>query len=181
LDYATYLPGVTVVALDSTAPRRAIVNGRIEESQLRYAAGAFEAAQEGDIRILVTHHNLALAPDPESDKILPGHIRCLEAFSGMGVELIISGHLHRGFVRRQPEAAAGPETSPPMTIVHTGTTTSTRGRAGERGKNSLNLIRIRSEELLVEPHLFQRDTGEFSPTGRQALPRRSVLGRGEHT
>jgi 3',5'-cyclic AMP phosphodiesterase CpdA len=181
LDYATHLPGVTVVALDSTAPRRAIVNGRIEESQLRYAAGAFEAAQEGDIKILVTHHNLALAPDPESDKILPGHIRCLEAFSRMGVELVISGHLHRGFVRREPSGAAGPETSPPMTIVHAGTTTSTRGRVGERGKNSLNLIRIGSEEILIEPQLFQRDTGEFSPSGRQALPRRSVLGRGEHT
>jgi 3',5'-cyclic AMP phosphodiesterase CpdA len=146
LDYVTRVPGVTVVSLDSTAPRRAIVNGRISASQLRYAARAFGDAPEGDMKILVTHHNLTLAPDPESDKILPGHIRCLDAFSRMGVEFVLSVHLHRGFVSRPPGSGFGRKELPSMN----------------------------SEEILIEPHLFQRDIGEFTPSGRQMLPRRGA-------
>jgi len=171
LNTVTRIPGATVVSLDSTAPHRAIVNGRIRGSQLLFAARAFQDAGDGDIRILVAHHNLAPAPDDEPDKILPGHRRCLGAFSRMGVELIVGGHLHRAFIGSSPGGHPEENGAPSMTIVHSGTTTSTRGRAGERGKNSLNVIRVTQDELQIAPHLFRRETGAFTPSGSHLLPR----------
>ena len=178
LNGVTRIAGATVVHLDSTAPHRAIVNGRIRDSQLRFAQRAFQGAEDEDIRVLVIHHNLVPAPDDRREKVLSGHGRCLKAFSEMGVELIVAGHLHRGFIVRlhgvNPEGAG----SRPMTLVHTGTTTSTRGRVGERGRNSLNVIRVSKEWIEVIPHLFRKGSGSFNPSGSEGIPRESLQGEG---
>src|SRR5690606_38883914 len=44
LDTVTRIPGLVVVALNSTAPLRAIVNGRIDRAQIEFAATAFAQA-----------------------------------------------------------------------------------------------------------------------------------------
>ena len=45
LDTVTHVPGAVVVSLDSTAPLTAIVNGRIRDSQLLFAARAFDGSE----------------------------------------------------------------------------------------------------------------------------------------
>jgi len=165
LDTVTRVPGATVVALDSTAPHTAIVNGRIGKSQLRFAAASFRDAEDGDLRVLVSHHNLAKAPGDEAGKILPGSRECLSAFSEMDVDLILGGHLHQTYWASSSDGVGDGEGARPIPIVHTGTTTSMRGRAAERGRNSLNLIRISKEEVRVVPHLRDEETGTFQPSG----------------
>lgn len=171
LDTVTRIPGVTVVSLDSTAPHRAIVNGRITDTQLLFAARVFSESPEGDFRILVAHHNFIPAPDFEPQQFLPGYQLSLAAFSKMKVELILGGHLHRAFIGSSLDAFPQGEEALPMVIAHSGTTTSTRGRASERGRNSLNLIRIGDGEVIVIPHLLHQDRGEFLPTGTHTFPR----------
>lgn len=171
LDTVTHVPGATVVALDSTAPRRAIVNGRITDRQLLFAARAFRDAPDGDIRILVTHHNLARAPDYGPEQVLPGHRRYLEAFSGMGVELILGGHLHRAYVATSFDVFPQDPSTAPVVIVHAGTTTSKRGRIRERGENSLNVLRVSSGEIRIEAHRFRPGSQSFRATGTQVIPR----------
>jgi 3',5'-cyclic AMP phosphodiesterase CpdA len=171
LDTVTRVPGATVVSLDSSAPHTAIVNGRIRDAQLRFAARAFQESGEGDVRILVTHHNLAPAPDYEPEQVLPGHRRYLAAFAKMGVELVLGGHLHRGWVSSSLDVLPQAVGAPGITIVHSGTTTSKRGRARERGQNSLNVIRVLKDEIRVLPHRFHRESGEFHPSGAHSLPR----------
>jgi len=171
LDTVTRLPGATVVALDSTAPWTAIVNGRIGDAQLRFAARAFEEAGPEDLRILVTHHNLARAPDYEPEQILAGHRRYLAAFSRMGVDLILAGHLHRAFLASSLDVMPREVDAGPMTIVQGGTTPSKRGRARERGQNSLNLLRVFKDEIRVQPHLLRWDTGAFQPMATYSFPR----------
>jgi 3',5'-cyclic AMP phosphodiesterase CpdA len=172
LDTVTHVPGATVVSLDSSAPLTAIVNGRIGDSQLRFAAQAFGEAEEGDLRILVTHHNLARAPDYEPEQILGGHRRYLAAFSKMGVDLILGGHLHRAYLSSSLDVFPQEPGTSAIAIVHSGTTTSRRGRARERGQNSLNVVRVSRDEIRILPHLLHRDSGAFLSSGMYSLPRK---------
>ena len=104
LDTVTDLPGVRVVALNSTAPLQAIVNGRLRDRQLLFAAKAFRDLPEGDARVIVLHHHLVSAPDFSSDQVLPGFQRCFDAFSEMKVDLILGGHLHRAYIANSLDA-----------------------------------------------------------------------------
>ncbi|MGD8362096.1 MAG: metallophosphoesterase [Gemmatimonadota bacterium] len=174
LDTVTRVPGAVVVSLDSTAPLTAVVNGRIRDSQLRFAARAFEGAEAEELRVLVAHHNLARAPDYAPEQVLPGHRRYLAAFSRMGVDLILGGHLHRSYLASSLDVFPQPAGVPAMTIVHTGTTTSRRGRARERGQNSLNLIRVSNNEITVAPHHLERESGAFRPSGSYSWPRKGA-------
>jgi 3',5'-cyclic AMP phosphodiesterase CpdA len=174
LDTVTHVPGAVVVALDSTAPLTAVVNGRIRDSQLLFAARAFEGAKEEELRVLVAHHNLARAPDYEPEQVLPGHRRYLAAFSRMGVDLILGGHLHRSYLASSLDVFPQSAGVSAMAIVQSGTTTSRRGRAREHGQNSLNLIRVSNNEIRVAPHQLDRDSGTFRPSGSHAVPRKGA-------
>lgn len=173
LDTVIGVKGATLVALDSTAPRRAIVNGRLSDKQLLFAADAFEGAHEDDVRIMVLHHHLAPAPDYESDQVLPGWQRCLDAFGKMGVDLVLGGHLHRAYVADSTDCRPPAEGRRGMIIAHSGTTTSRRGRARERNKNSFNLIGISGDHMVITHHEFMAREGEFVPVRSHILPRGS--------
>lgn len=163
LDSITRVPGATIVALDSTAPHRAIVNGRIGRDQLEFAARIFRDAPPQDIKILVAHHHLASAPDDESDSPLPGACGILEACRRMGVELILGGHLHRGFAITSGEVCPGEGDGEEVLMVHSGTVSSTRGRVGERGRNSLNVISIDPDRIVVSYRLLDAASTCFEP------------------
>lgn len=180
LDTVTRVPGATVVALNSTAPWRAIVNGRIRPRQIEFARRSFEAAPRGDFRILVMHHHLASAPDYERDQPLPGAPEILVALEGMGVDLVLGGHLHRAYVASARDASPKGGRGPGTLVVQCGTTTSRRGRARERGENSFNLIRVGRGSLEVTRYLHFREEGAFAPVSRYAFPRspRRVLSAG---
>jgi 3',5'-cyclic AMP phosphodiesterase CpdA len=171
LDTHISVEGATIVSLNSTAPRRAIVNGHLGDRQLLFAARAFKEAPKGDVRIVVFHHHLAPAPDWESDQVLPGFQRCLDAFAKMKVELILGGHLHRAYVANSLDAYSGAEGRQRIVIAHSGTTTSTRGRARERNKNSFNLIHVSGYQIVVTHHQFLGDDRRFVPVRTHAFPR----------
>ncbi len=175
LDSVTRIPGAVVVALNSAAPHRAIVNGRIRAHQLRYAREAFSDAAEGEVRILVVHHHLVPAPDHESDHPIPGAPALLREFESMGVDVILSGHLHRAYVGSSIDAAPGPGPRARVLAVHSGTTTSSRGRARERGRNSYNLLRIDDQVIEVVPHLLDPEAGRFAPTALHRFPRHPLV------
>lgn len=173
LDSVTRIPGATLVSLDSTAPWTAIVNGRIRPHQVEFAREAFAAAPAGDIRIVVAHHHFAPAPDYEGDKSMPRAREVLEALTGMGVELILGGHLHRAYIGNSLDVHPGADRSKGVVIVQSGTTTSGRGRAREREKNSFNVIRIGERALEITHHMLFEETGRFEPFSVHAFPRRS--------
>ena len=118
------------------------------------------------------HHHLAPAPDYESDQVLPGYQRCLDAFSKMGVDLILGGHLHRSYVANSLDVRPGEEGGHGIVIAHSGTTTSRRGRARERNKNSFNLIGIARDHMVITHHMYADGEGGFVPVRRHTFPRR---------
>ncbi|MBT8336143.1 MAG: metallophosphoesterase [Gemmatimonadetes bacterium] len=172
LDSVTRIQGATFVSLDSTAPHTAIVNGRIRRRQLDFAREAFAASPPEDVRILVAHHHFAPAPDYEGDRSMPGARNVLDALTEMGVELVLGGHLHRAYIGNSLDVFPGRRRDQGVTIVQSGTTTSGRGRAREREKNSFNRIRIGSRAVEITHYMLFEQTGRFEPFSLHAFPRR---------
>ena len=178
LDSVTRVPGAVIVSLNSTTPLRAIVNGRISQWQLDFARDAFAGLPPETWRIVVMHHHLAPPPDFEGAKPMPKAKRALDAFTAMRVDLILGGHLHRAYLGNSLDVYAGKDREHGITIVQSGTTTSRRGRAREREKNSFNVIRLDEHHAHITHYMYFDDASGFLPTSRHTFFRR---GRAEPT
>ena len=170
LDQVHRIEGMTIVALNSTAPRRAISNGRISRWQLEFAARAFERAGPEDIKVVVTHHHLAPAPDYEGGQVMPKAKRAIDRFDQLGVNLILGGHLHRAYIGNSLDVYPGIERERGIIIVQSGTSTSRRGRAREREKNSFNLITIDEPGIRITHYMYFEDLDGFGPISRHLFP-----------
>jgi 3',5'-cyclic AMP phosphodiesterase CpdA len=172
LDTVTHLPGVVIVALNSTAPLRAVVNGRIHRWQIEFARRTFEGVPEGTQRVVVAHHHFAPPPDWEGANVMPQAKRALDAFTEMKVDLLLGGHLHRSYIGNSLDVYAGADREHGMVIVQSGTSTSRRGRAREREKNTFNVLRLKGRTIEVTHYMYFDDTQGFVPTSRHAFFRR---------
>jgi 3',5'-cyclic AMP phosphodiesterase CpdA len=173
LDAVVHRPDAVIVALNSTAPRRAISNGRIRRRQLALCAEAFAKAPEGAARIVVTHHHWAPAPDYEGGEVMPLAKWALDALTQLRVDLILSGHLHRAYIGNSLDVYAGADRTHGILIVQCGTSTSRRGRAREREKNSFNWIRITGRVIHITHYMYFAEVGRFAPVSRHLFPRAS--------
>lgn len=171
LDSVLRLEGVVIVALNSTAPLRAITNGRISRAQLDFCARAFTDAPVDALRIVVAHHHFAPAPDYEGGQVMPRAKRAMDRFAELGVELVMGGHLHRAYIGNSLDVYPGADRERGMIIVQSGTSASRRGRAREREKNSFNLIRVGEEVVRVTHYMHFDELGGFAPASRHIFPR----------
>lgn len=172
LDTVTRLDGLVIVALNSTAPRRAITNGRISRWQIDFAREAFEGTDEATMRIVVAHHHFAPPPDFEGAQVMPKAQRAIDAFTRMRVDLVMGGHLHRGYIGNSLDVYAGEDREHGIVIVQSGTSTSRRGRAREREKNTLNVVRLDGGTIRVTHYMYFDEAGDFLPTSRHLFFRR---------
>lgn len=172
LDTVTDIPGARIVALNSTAPLRATVNGRIHRWQIDLAREAFQGVPDDQWRIVVAHHHFAPPPDWEGADVMPKAKRALDAFTEMKVDLIMGGHLHRAYIGNSLDVYAGADRENGIIIVQSGTTTSRRGRAREREKNSLNVLRLDERSIRVTHYMYFEDAADFVPTSRHFFFRR---------
>ena len=173
LDTVTRIDGAVIVSLSTAAPHHAIVNGRLSPEQVDFAARAFRDVDGDDARVVVAHHHFAPAPDYEGDKQLPRAREILDAFDRMGVELILGGHLHRAYIGNSLDVYPGEDRSHGVVIVQSGTTTSGRGRARERAKNSFNVVRIAADRFEVSHHMYFEELDGFAPFSHHTFPRRA--------
>lgn len=174
LNSTLVLPNAVIVSLNTTSPLRAITNGRISGWQLEYAKRAFEAAPPEAARIVVAHHHFAPAPDYEGGQVMPRAKRAMDLFTRMRVDLVLGGHLHRAYIGNSLDLYPGEDREHGVIIVECGTSTSRRGRAREREKNSYNLIRIGDEVIRITHNMFFDRDGEpeqFAPVSRHIFPR----------
>ncbi|MFQ5689808.1 MAG: metallophosphoesterase family protein [Gemmatimonadota bacterium] len=183
LDSVHRIDGLTLVCLNSSRASQ-ITNGRLAPRQLEFAERAFAEADPSDVRVVVFHHNPIRPADTEPIAVLRGAARALAAFEDMGVRLILSGHAHRAYLAQVVRGAAGSAGRPGMVLAGCGTTTSSRGRAVERGANSLNLVRVSRTAVEITRHLWDEGAGRFRPhsehrfgaavTGRTVSPAPAV-------
>ena len=172
LDSVTRIPGAVFVSLNSTAPLRAVTNGRIHQWQIDYCREAFQGVPEEEMRIVVAHHHFAPPPDWEGADVMPQAKRALDAFTQMKVDMILGGHLHRAYIGNSLDVYAGADREHGIIIVQSGTSTSRRGRAREREKNSLNVLRLDGRTIRVTHYMYFDDVEDFVPTSRHLFFRR---------
>lgn len=159
--------GARFVALDSSSPLRAIVNGRVTARQLDFADRSFAAAPAGALRVLVVHHNLVDPGDGPRAPPLRGAARILDRLPRWGADLVLSGHIHRAYLGGGDE---GVKPSGGVPVILAGTASSNRGRGRERGRNSFNLIRVEGSGIEVTVYLYSRDAGAFQPARSRRYP-----------
>ena len=162
-----------IVALNTTAPLSKIVEGRVTRRQIDLCANAFRDAPAGAARIVVAHHHFAPAPDYDDEHdVLRRARQAIDRFTELRVDLILGGHLHRGYVGNSLDLYPSKDRSAGIVIVHSGTTTSRRGRAREREKNSFNLVKIDQRVIHITHYMYFTELGGFAPVGRHEYPRR---------
>lgn len=178
LDSVHTFDNLTVVALNSTSPRRAISNGRIHLDQLDLCERVFTDTPDDHLKIVVSHHHFAPAPDFERDQTMPKARRALDRFSRLGVDMILGGHLHRAYIGNSLDVYPGGNRNRGMIIVQCGTTTSRRGRGREREKNTLNIIQL-TDPIHITHCMYFDDLDRFAPISKHVFPRPGKMLGGE--
>lgn len=174
LDHVVHIDGAVFVALNSTAPLRAITNGRIGREQLEFTRRALAEAPPGVLKVVVTHHHFVPAPDYEGGEVMPRARRAMDVFTELEVDLVMGGHLHRAYIGNSLDMYPGPDRVHGIAIVQSGTSTSRRGRVREREKNSFNIIRVTEEVLRITHYMYFEDAGGFASVSRHIFPRSPV-------
>lgn len=175
LDTVTRVAGATFVALNSSAPRRSIVNGRIDAPQLRFARNAFESGPSENLRVLVIHHHFVPVPDGSDAKTLPRAAALVADFESMGVDFVLGGHIHQTHITTSSDLL-GPRGRQGLPIIACGTTTSWRGRGREERLNSLNIVSVGPDEIEVVPYVMEEGGAGFEPLDPVRLERPSAVG-----
>lgn len=169
LNTVTELGGLVIVALNSSR-RFTLTNGRIRRSQLEFATRALQDAGDSLIRVVVTHHHLAPPPGFEGSNVMPFARRALRRFTELDVDLILAGHMHRAYIGTSLDFFPGELERRGIVIVQCGTTTSRRGRGGERMRNTLNVIRFEGGSIRVAHHAWIADIRKFMPISEHRFP-----------
>ncbi len=147
----------------NTAFNLTIGNGRFTGRQLAGVRERFRgpahSVHGSPVRIAVAHHPLAALPELMGWRTARRSDEALAAFAAAGVDLVLSGHVHVAAVGQALSCARR------LWLVHSGTSTSGRGRGAERGRNSCNWITLETRPegrtARVEQLVWWEDRGRF--------------------
>jgi 3',5'-cyclic AMP phosphodiesterase CpdA len=120
------------------------------------------------VKIVVVHHPLIPPPGASAREALRHARRAMDLFSAAGVDLVLSGHMHQTYTGNSEERH--PRGRRPVLFVQSGTTTSSRGRGGERHRNTCNWILLDGRTISVSPHAWEPGLGRFVEQSRQPDP-----------
>jgi 3',5'-cyclic AMP phosphodiesterase CpdA len=151
-------------------------DGRVLLSRLQEVAELFEKAPAELFKVVVAHHHIIPPPWFGHQQVMTNAREAMDLFTSVGVDLILSGHLHQAFIGNSEEFY--PKGRPPVVVLHSGTTTSNRGRAGERDKNTCNWIEVDRDSMVVSHYRWEPDWKRFAEHSRHWYPRHT---RDHHT
>ncbi len=172
LDSVLMRDDVAIVSLNTTSPLWAITNGRIDRWQLDFCARRWPKRLR---RLYESSWRITISPAPDYDDendVMWRAREALDRFNELGVELILGGHLHRGYIGNSLDVYRSKTPGSGIIVVQSGTTTSRRGRAQEREKNSFNLVQIGPDVTLVTHFMYFHEVEGFAPISRHTFPRR---------
>lgn len=160
--------GLLAVGIN-TAHGWTLKDGRITYKRLAEVAEILDSASERQFKVVVAHHHLIPPPTFGTQRVSGNAYEAIDIFSQAGVDLILSGHQHISYIGNSEEFY--PKGRPPVVILHSGTTTSNRGRASEREMNSCNWIVWNDEAMRVSHLRWHAEHGRFFEHSRHFYPR----------
>lgn len=172
LNYDMQTEELVLVSLNSTSALGSLLNGWISESQLDYCQRVFQKAPPEKLKIVVAHHHLAPAPTLNVDGgVMRKAKRAIELFTDLKIDLILGGHKHRAYIGNSLDFYAGKSRDHGIIIVQCGTSTSRRGRAREREKNTFNVIHTGADIIRVTQYMYFSEVNGFEVIGEHIFPR----------
>lgn len=156
----------------NTAFNWTIKGGRITARRLREVGELLAAAPPELFRVVVPHHDLIPPPSLGRGRVAANARRAMELFSAAGVDLVLSGHQHQAYLGTSEQYY--PQGRPPVIVLHSGTTTSSRGRGGERHRNTCNRIEFDDRSLAISHLAWELALARFAEQSRHWYPRRGV-------
>jgi 3',5'-cyclic AMP phosphodiesterase CpdA len=154
--YPTWIDDEVALIGINTARSATIANGRVNHRQLQRIARFLDAEAEGRCRIVVAHHPFALPEDSREQRVGRSR-RSLAALVDARVDLLLTGHRHRPWVRALEPG--------PLTI-HAGTATSAR-RRGE--PNSFMVLDLSARQARIERWDWRPADAAFAPESAPAF------------
>lgn len=150
-----------------------IENGRFTKHRLEQVEEILLGAPSGKCKIVVAHHALIRPPELGQKNLVINAQRAMEVFSRSGVELLLSGHFHRSMIGSSRDYY--PEIRPGIVVALSGTTTSSRGRGHEEGRNSCNWIELSEGVIAISILRWQRSDQIFRADPELRFPRQSSI------
>lgn len=133
----------------STARSLTWKDGRISSAQIEEIRAQLCRPGPRRLHVLVAHHPFAPPAGAPRARLVGRVEAALEAFAGCGLDVVLTGHLHR--VHAGSLTSRGRALVRPALTFHAGSATSRRFR-GE--PNSYNLLRAEGPELEAELRVF---------------------------
>jgi 3',5'-cyclic AMP phosphodiesterase CpdA len=168
----TYRDDEMLVIGINTAFGWTLKDGRITLRRLLEVEKILRATPENVLKVVVAHHHMIPPPNFGTQRVLANAYEAIDLFSSAGVDLILSGHLHQAYIGNSEEFY--PKGRPPVVILHSGTTTSNRGRGGERERNTCNWIQFDGKSLVVSHYRWHHALERFAEHSRHWSPRQEV-------
>ena len=163
-------PALCVVGVDSTRaftldPYGFWKNGTLSHAQLELLREKFKAAEHGALKVLVMHHPLVNPWDGGTRDTVRGRMRIISILEQIGVDVVLSGHLHMAYRAYAPMFDPGQQHN--ILCIQAGTAISTRLR---HEPNSLNLLAWDGAKLGVT--VMRYNGPEFVPESSSDYPLR---------
>ena len=153
----------------NTAYGWTFTGGRIRLSRLLELGDLLTDAPDHLFKVVIAHHHLIPPPTFGSQRVSINAYEAVDLFSEVGVDLVLSGHHHQTYIGSSEEFY--PRGRAPVVILHSGTTTSSRGRGGERDKNTCNWIEVDDRSMVVSHLRWHPELERFAERSRHLYPR----------
>jgi len=162
----------TIVVGINTAYNWTLKEGRIRLDRLMEVRDLMASVPAETFKVVVAHHHLIPPPRFGTQRVLANAFEAIDVFSRVGVDLILSGHLHQSYIGNSEEFY--PKGRPPVVILHSGTTTSSRGRGAEQDKNTCNRVTVHRDHMRVSHYRWEPELHRFAEHSRHWYPRQEL-------